>query len=249
MNRFLALLFLGMLQFPAFSQKLRVAVAANLQYVIKDLQADFKKRTGIETEIIVGSSGKISTQIKNGAPYDVFLSADNTFPQQLFDAGLTLQQPAVYARGSLVICSRSDVDIKNWQKLISKGVTGKICIANPALAPYGVAARQALTHLDLWAAIQDKLVRGESIAQVNTYLMQGFVTLAFTNESFLFENNNRTKLKWDRIPANLYQPIDQSMVVLKRGTAAKYTGALKFYRYILSEPARQIFKRNGYSVP
>src|SRR5579872_4955029 len=102
----------------SFAQNLKVAVAANLQGVIKVLGKDFKEKTGIEIEPIVGSSGNLSTQIKNGAPYDVFLSADMTFPENLYKEGFSTKAPEVYAYGSLVICSTSDIGFENWERVL-----------------------------------------------------------------------------------------------------------------------------------
>src|SRR5579863_4915433 len=154
----------------SFAQTLKVAVAANLQGVIKVLGKDFKDNTGIEIEPIVGSSGNLTTQIKNGAPYDVFLSADMTFPENLYKEGFSTKAPEVYAYGSLVICSTSDIGFENWERVLMSGRIKKIAIANPAIAPYGKAAEEALKQKGIWNDIQSKMVQGESIAQVNTYI-------------------------------------------------------------------------------
>src|SRR5579864_1482784 len=98
------------------AQSLKVAVAANLQGVIKVLQKDFKQKTGIDIEPIVGSSGNLSAQIKNGAPFDVFLSADMSFPENLYKEGFSTKEPEVYAYGSLVICSKQDIGFENWER-------------------------------------------------------------------------------------------------------------------------------------
>src|ERR1700748_3774559 len=101
---------------PLFAQALKVAAAANLQSVIMVLQKDFKQRTGIEIEPIIGSSGNLVAQMKNGAPFDVFLSADMNFPKKLSDDGLTAGGPVVYALGSLIICSAQDIGFENWER-------------------------------------------------------------------------------------------------------------------------------------
>src|SRR5471030_2047748 len=130
---------------PTFAQSLKVAVAANLQSVIKVLGQDFKQKTGIGIEPIVGSSGNLTTQIKNGAPYDLFLSADMTFPEALFKEGFSAKKPVVYAQGSLIICSNQDIGFENWERLLMTERIKKIAIANPAIAPYGKAAEETLT--------------------------------------------------------------------------------------------------------
>src|SRR3569833_464243 len=123
----------------SFAQKLKVAVAANLQGVIKVLGKDFKEKTGIGIEPIVGSSGNLAVQIKNGAPFDVFLSADMSFPEGLYKEGLSTKAPEVYAYGSLVICSTQDIGFENWERELMSARVKKIAIANPAIAPYGKA--------------------------------------------------------------------------------------------------------------
>lgn len=131
------------------AQPLRIAVAANAQGLIKKLQADFKKRTGLETEAIIGASGKLTTQIKNGAPFDVFLSADTELPEQLYTAGFGIKKPVVYALGSLIVFGSNKLDLNNWQSILNTDQVKKIAIANPKTAPYGRAAIEALTFYKL----------------------------------------------------------------------------------------------------
>src|ERR1700753_543507 len=119
-----------------FAQTLKVAAAANLQSVIQVLQKDFKQKTGIEIEPIVGSSGNLVAQMHNGAPFDVFLSADMSFPKKLYDDGLSVNAPVVYAFGCLVICSTQDLGFENWERILLTPRIKKIAIANPAIAPY-----------------------------------------------------------------------------------------------------------------
>ena len=238
-----------LLQYTAFAQPLRIAVAANAQAVIKLLQADFKKRTGISTEAIVGASGKLSTQIENGAPFDVFLSADMEFPQQLYKKGLTLNKPKVYAQGILIVCSSNGNVAANWQRLISSGGAGKIAIANPKTAPYGKAAEEALAYYDLTARAKPNLVYGESISQVNTYITTGVVGVGFTTEAFLYERESGDAFKWMRVDPKSYDKIEQGMVVLNHAKKANAKGAMKFADYMSSAPAKGILKQNGYTIP
>jgi molybdate transport system substrate-binding protein len=245
--RFLFLLLV--LSLAAQAQPLRVAVAANAQFVMKALQADFKKKTGIETEVIAGSSGKLMAQIKNGAPYDVFLSADMDFPKILYKEGFGINKPKVYALGSLIVCGTSDLDVKNWKKLVAGTNTNKIAIANPALAPYGKAAEQSLRHYRLWDKIKSKMVLGENISQVNTYISTGVVSLGFTTEAFVYENPEGAKLKWAKIDPRVYDEIEQGMLILAYAKKGSYDKALKFFSYLQSPAARQLFKKNGYRIP
>lgn len=230
-----------------FAQTIKVAVAANLQSVIKVLGDDFKKRSGIGIEPIVGSSGKLVAQIINDAPYDVFLSADIEFPQKLSDAGLTEQAPVVYALGSLIICTTQNINLKNWAKLVIADQVGKIAIANATIAPYGRAAEETLTKLNLLDKVKPKLVYGESISQVNTYITTGVASVGFTTQSLVMNPANTTKLNWQRIDPKTYAPIQQGMVLLKKATDK--ANAEKFYRYMLSAPAKSILKKYGYIIP
>jgi len=242
-----SLLFLFNIVFSQ-AQPLRIAVAASGQAVIKLLRADFKKRHGIETDIIIGSSGKLYAQIKNGAPYHVFLSADTELPDALFREGFGLTVPKVYAFGSLIICCNS-VDLNNWKQLITSNKVAKVAIANPSLAPYGKAAEQVLKHYSLLDKIKTKLVYGESIAQVNTYIRTGVVDLSFTSESFLYEGPTAGKIRWVRADSKLYTPLAQSMLVLKAAEKDDYKKALLFFKYLQSPAAKLILNKNGYRAP
>jgi len=231
---------------PAFAQSLRVAVAANLQPVIKVLQKDFQNKTGIVIEPITGSSGNLTAQIKNGAPYDLFLSADMAFPEALFKGGFSAKKPVVYAQGSLIICSSQNIGFNNWERLLLTDRIRKIAIANPAIAPYGKAAEEALEKRGILDNIKQKLVTGESISQVNTYITTGVAELGFTTLALVKDPASKSTLYWEVIDPKLYAPIEQGMVILKH--AAGNAAAEKFYQYILSRDAKAIFERYGYKV-
>ncbi len=228
----------------AFSQNPKVAVAANLQTVIKVLQKDFKQKTSIEIEPIVGSSGSLAAQIRNGAPYDLFLSADMAFPEGLYREGLSLKKPVVYARGSLIICSNQDIGFENWERVLMTARIKKIAIANPGIAPYGKAAEEALRKKGILDEVKSKIVFGESISQVNTYIITGVTDVGFTTRAML--KDAKTKLYWLAIDPKIYSPIEQGMIVLKR--AAENSAAEKFYQYLLTPAAKAIFKEYGYGV-
>ena len=231
-----------------YAQTLRIAVAANAQFVIKTLQADFKQKTGIVTEVVIGSSGKLTAQIKNGAPYDFFLSADMEFPENLFKSGQGLTKPKEYAAGSLIVCSTSQ-NVKNWKSLVASNTIHKIAIGNPSLAPYGLAAEQALKHDQLWEKVKSKLVFAESISQVNIYLTTGNVALGFTSESLIYEYKGKNKLNWFRIDPSTYDRIRQGMIVLSYAKKGNFAKAMKFYNYLSSASAQKILQNNGYQVP
>jgi len=226
------------------AQTVTVAIAANLQPVMKDLKADFKTRTGVSIDVISGASGNLSTQIRHGAPFDVFLSADKDFPQTLQQDGFTLKPSVVYAQGILIICSTQNLDLTHWAPLIQGNTIQKIAIGNPAIAPYGKAAQQALTKAGVYAQVKDKIVFGESITQVNTYITTGVVQAGFTTLSLIKDDAQKPQLHYKLINEKTYAPIEQAMVLLKHAKAN--TAAEKFYQYILSPAAKTIFKAYGY---
>lgn len=229
---------------PAFAQNLKVAVAANLQSVINVLGQDFKQKTGIQIEPIVGSSGNLTTQIRNGAPYDLFLSADMNFPETLFKEGFSSNKPAVYAQGSLIICSSQDIGFENWERVLMTERIKKIALANPAIAPYGKAAQETLKDKGILNNITSKIVYGESISQVNTYITTGVAEVGFTTQALVKDPANKTKLYWKVIDPKTYSPIEQGMILIKRANANP--DAERFYQYILSPAAKAIFEEFGY---
>ena len=239
-------LFFLLSSITSFSQELKVAVAANLQGVIKVLGKDFKQKTGIDIQPIVGSSGNLSTQIKNGAPFDLFLSADMGFPESLAKEGFSTKEPAIYAYGSLIICSSQNIGFENWERLLLTRRIKKIAIANPAIAPYGKAAQESLKLKGVLDDIQSKLVTGESISQVNTYITTGTVDVGFTTRALVKDAEGKTTIYWKEIDPKSYTPIKQGMIILKQ--SKEVANAEKFYEYMLSPAAKKILKEYGYGV-
>ena len=231
---------------PVFAQNIKVAVAANLQAVIRALGQDFKQKTGITIEPIVGASGNLTTQVVNGAPFDVFLSADMEFPEKLFKQGFSTKAPIVYAQGSLIICSSQDIGFENWERVLLTERIKKIAIANPAIAPYGKAADEVLKQKGILDDIKNKIVTGESISQVNTYITTGVADVGFTTQALVKDPASKTKLYWKEIDPKIYSPIEQGMVLLKHGESN--AAAAKFYEYIMGSAAKAIFKEYGYHV-
>jgi molybdate transport system substrate-binding protein len=153
----------------------------------------------------------------------------------------------VYALGRLIICSSSNINLKHWDKLITGDQVNKIAIANAAIAPYGRAAEESLQKLALSGKVKPKLVYGESISQVNTYITTGVTSVGFTSLSLVKDPANTTKLYWQLVAPKLYAPIEQGMVLLKK--SANKEGAKKFYTYMSSSSAKNILKKYGYIIP
>ncbi len=240
-----SLLFLFLLFCTGSSaQTLRVAVAANAQFVSQKLKEAFKRETGIEADLTVSSSGKLTAQIEQGAPFDVFMSADMKYPQELAAKGLTVDSPKVYAYGTLVIWSLQKRDLAKGLSVVKNDDIKKIAIANPKLAPYGEATIAALTKENLLQQTQPKIVYGESISQVNQYLLSGAVDIAFTAKSVVMDSTSANKGNWVEVKRNLYQPIAQGVVIIKG--AANQAAAQKWYQFLFSKRGKAILLQYGY---
>jgi len=226
---------------------LRIAVASNFSPILESLLVEFTEQTKIETQLISSATGILYQQIKHGAPFDVFLSADNVRPKKLADDKLILTgslQP--YAYGQLALWSakpanRLSLDFLQTAK-ISKNSSflNRLAIANPNIAPYGKAAKQVLTRLGLWESYQNKLIIGLNINQTFQQVRSQAVNAGIVAYSQLMINN----LKGFLIPQDYYPPIKQSMVILKN--SKQQANALIFSQYLLSQKTQQRIKTFGY---
>lgn len=229
------------------AQPLRVAVAANAQFVMEPLRIAFQKKTGIAVDAIVNSSGKLTTQIQQGAPYDVFLSADMAYPQTLFKAGLTVAAPVAYAYGSLVLWTLGNWPLNADLTLLTSSAVRHVAIANPATAPYGEAALSFLKRTKRLDQVKAKLVYGESIAQVNQYVLTGAAEVGFTAKSVVLDPTLTKRGHWIDLPATGYAPIAQGVVILKRTGQPK--PSRQFVQFLRSPEARRILQQFGYRAP
>lgn len=229
------------------AQPLRIAVAANAQFVMDKLRVAFERQSGQRVETIVSSSGKLTTQIQQGAPYDVFLSADMTYPNTLHKQQLTLAAPTIYAYGSLVLWTLRDLPLTADLSVLLNPAVRHIAVANPATAPYGSAAIALLTSRQLNARVQPRLVFGESIAQVNQYILSGAAEVGFTAKSVVLDPSLSGRGHWIDLPATAYPPIAQGVVILRRTTQPK--AARQFVAFLRSPAARRILQQFGYRSP
>ena len=231
-----------------FGQTIRMAVSANAQFVAQALKESFEKQHPGKLELVVGSSGKLTAQIEQGAPYAVFLSADMGYPQELYKKGFSVASPRVYAYGKLVLWTLKDLAIKEGLKIVQQPAVKTIAIGNPAVAPYGVAAMEAMKKVGVYDKIKNKIVYGESIAQVNQYLLTGAADLVFTAKSVVEDPAMKNKGQWIEVNDSLYQPIEQGVVVLKQAQGDGLEYAQDFYHFLFSAPAKAIFTAYGYRV-
>ena len=228
---------------------LTIAIAANVRFAFKDLQAAFTRETGIEIHPVFGSSGKLAAQVRNGAPFDMFLAADMRYPQILYKEGLASAEPIVYGYGALVVWTVTDLELTPELKELADPKVGKIAIANPKLAPYGRAALEALRHYQMVDAVEAKLVFGENVSQVSQFIYSRNVDAGFTAKSVVLSPEMRGMGNWIEVPKDSYQLIAQGMVILKHGKENAPADCTRFLHFLTSAPARKILANFGYSLP
>lgn len=245
--------FILTLLFVAYATSLRaegamVAVAANFSAPMQQIAALFQKETGHQIKLSFGASGGIYAQIKNGAPFDLFLSADQLTPQKLEAEGLGVPNSRfTYATGQLVLWSKQEglVDAKG-HVLQNKSIQ-RIALANPKLAPYGAAAMETMTNLGLLKELQSKLVQGDNIAQTYQFVSTQNAQIGFVALSQVFANGKITSGSAWIVPGNLHQPIQQDVILLRKGQDNKAATALLLY--LKGEQAKKIMKSFGYLSP
>lgn len=229
--------------------EISVAVAANLSDAIEVLKAEFAKtHPHIKVTTILGASGKFATQIKSGAPFDLFLSADMKFPETLYAEKFAVTQPVVYASGALAMVSTRGLDLSKGMLVLHDARVEKIAIANPATAPYGTASVEAFKQANVLDKVEAKLVYGESIAQALQFSLTA-ADVGFINASAFYSDKMKAYKEgkeWVMVDPKLYTPIAQGIVLLKQ--AQSNAEAKAFYDFVLSPEAKAIFKANGYLV-
>jgi len=239
-----SLLAIGLSAPPVRAEQASVAVAANFTEPAKEIAAAFKAKTGDEVVLSFGASGAFYTQITQDAPFLILLSADDERPKKLIDDGLAVASSRfTYAIGKLVLWSRSAGVVKRADTLKS-GSFSKISIANPAAAPYGGAAIEAMKALGVYDSLTPKIVQGNSIAQAFQFIDTGNAELGFVALSQLAGNN--TGSRW-MVPQELYSPIRQDAVLLKKGAAN--TAATGFMTFMKGPDAIAIIQKYGYVLP
>ncbi len=242
-------LFIGVLlgAAPAAAQDVRIAAAADLQVALPELAARFERVTGFTVQTIFGSSGNFATQIQNGAPYDVFLSADIEYPRHLVELGLgTRDALAAYARGRLVLWSRNDskVDVKRGLKGLTVEAVRRIAIANPAHAPYGRAAVAALRHEGIYERVRPRLVLGENISQTAQFAESGNADVGIIALSLALGPALRAAGHYVEIPATFHPPIEQAALWLKQ--ASNPAAARQFVQFLQQPASRDYLRTMGF---
>lgn len=232
-----------------FAGEINIAVAANVSYAIDELKAEFAKtHPNTKVQVTLGSSGKLTAQIKNGAPFGLFMSANMKYPNALYEDNIATTKPVVYAQGALAYLSSQKHDFSKGIKLLESKNIEKIAIANPKTAPYGKAAIEAMKNAKVLDNVQSKFVYAESISQTVTYAITA-ADIGFIAKSSLYSpkmKQYKKDINWVDVDSALYTPIRQGIVLLKTSNNASEYKA--FYDFILSNSAKDIFKKYGYIV-
>ncbi|MGX4769200.1 molybdate ABC transporter substrate-binding protein [Bradyrhizobium guangdongense] len=218
-----------------------IAVAANFTDAAKEIAAAFKQKTGHEAVLSFGASGQFYTQITQGAPFQVFLSADDSRPKKLVEDGLAIADSRfTYAIGKLVLWSKSP-GIVTGEETLKNASFAKLSICNPAAAPYGLAAVETMKSLNLYDSLRPKLVEGATITQAYQFVETGNAELGFVALSQL--TGSEAGSRWV-VPQRLYNPIRQDAVLLKTGAGNDAAGA--FIAFLRGPEARAIIEKYGY---
>jgi len=227
------------------ADEIRVAAASNFRDAMSALAYQFEQATEHEVTLIFGSSGKQFAQIRNGAPFDAFFSADSTRPELLEREGLTVPGSRfTYALGKLVLWSPQADYVDPGGNILKSGDFRHLAIANPALAPYGEAAREALEAMGLWNQLGSRLVRGENMGQAFQFVFSGNAELGLVAWSQLMRNDAAIEGSYWLVPARYYNPIEQQAVLLRDTLAARM-----FMSFIRSDESARIIRAQGYDLP
>lgn len=228
-----------------------VAAASDLQFALPEVAAAFTAETGRKVELAFGSSGNFLRQIRQGAPFQIFFSADEAYVEELVGAGLTVNAGDLYAVGRIVIVvpegSRllADGTLQDLSTALEDGRVQRFAIANPDHAPYGRRAEEALRHAGLWAALEDKLVLGENVSQAAQFATSGSADGGIIAYSLALSPDVSRLAHYALIPDDWHDPLRQRMVLLKGADET----ARMFYEFMMSEPARTILNRYGFALP
>ncbi|MCX7238349.1 molybdate ABC transporter substrate-binding protein [Polynucleobacter sp.] len=232
-----------------FAQVATIAVAANMKDAFAEIAAEFKSTGKPEMRVVYGSSGNFAAQIMNGAPFSLFIAADEQFPLELFKNGKTVDDGSVYAIGKLVIITKtsSGIYLSDSKSDIAKAISkaNKVAIAKPEIAPYGRAAVQYLKAEGLWDLAKDKLVYADNIGSATTYVASGAADLGFTAFSLAKSPELLRQTSYVAVDTKMYEPIKQRMVLIKGAPQE----AQDLYRFMQGPKAKSILQKYGYSTP
>ena len=255
-----ALLAVGFISQLCIAQEITVAAAADLQFAMQDVAARFQKQTGKTVKLIYGSSGNFFQQIQNGAPFDMFFSANLDYPKKLEAAGLVAPGSFYqYAKGKIVIWVRNDskLDLSSGMQVLLNPSIKKIAVANPQHAPYGQAAVAAMQKENIYEKVKDKFVLGENISQTASFVVSGSADAGIVALSLALSPNMKDKGRYAEIPSADYPPIEQACVIIesskndssKNDSSKNKETARQFLSFIRTAAIADVLRSYGFDVP
>lgn len=234
----------------AVAEEITIAAAADLNFAFREIVAEYEKTTGNHVRLSLGSSGNFYAQIQNGAPFDLFFSADIAYPRKLEEAGLTVPGSLYqYAVGRIVMWAGKDspIDLSKGLEILRGPTIKKIAIANPKHAPYGRAAVAAMEYFKVYDQVKDKLILGENISQAAQFIESGACDIGIIALSLAVAPAMKSKGVYWEVPAEAHPPLDQGAVILK--SSKQQESAKQFLAFIKGERGQEIMKRYGFTVP
>ncbi|AZV45886.1 molybdate ABC transporter substrate-binding protein [Nautilia sp. PV-1] len=223
----------------SFASEIYVAAAANTTYAMPEIIKKFnQKYPDVKVNVILASSGKLTAQIMHGAEYDVFMAANMKYPEFLYKKGIAKSKPKIYAKGAIALFSVKNIKLDNFKKALLNAKS--IAIANPKTAPYGRAAVEAMKNAGIYGNVKNRLIFAETVSAVIPYTVNS-ADIGIVAKSSLFSPKMKKYKNFADVPKSLYKPINQGIIMLnnKKGT-------VKFYNFIFSDDAKEVFKKYGY---
>jgi molybdate transport system substrate-binding protein len=247
MKRILIITFVIVVSINLYAQKVRIAAAGNLRYVLDDIKISYaEKHPDVKVDVILGASGALLQQILNGAQFDFYMAADKTFPDKLKEQGAAAGDVKTYAFGKLALWS-SVVDVSKGIDIVEDSSVVRIAVAKPDVAPYGERAVQCLQYYGLFDKVKDKIVYADNIAQAAQYASTGNAEVGFLALALVLAPDMKDKGKYFLLDTKSYKPVEQACVLVK--TWERNSEASKFMDYVLSDAAKSIFEKYGFILP
>ena len=234
----------------AVAEEITIAAASDLNFAFREIVAEYEKTTGNHVRLSLGSSGNFFAQIQNGAPFDIYFSADIAYPRKLEEAGLTVPGSLYqYAVGRIVIWTghESRIDVTKGFESLREPTVKKIAIANPKHAPYGRAAVAAMEYFKLYDQVKDKLILGENISQAAQFIESGACDIGIIALSLAIAPAMKSKGRYWEVPAEAHPALDQGAVILK--SSKQQESARQFLEFIKGPQSQEIMKRYGFVIP
>jgi molybdate transport system substrate-binding protein len=234
----------------AVAEVITIGAASDLNFAFREIATEYEKTSGNRVRLTLGSSGNFYAQIQNGAPFDLYFSADIAYPRKLEEAGLTVPGSLYqYAIGRIVLWAGKDshLDLSRGLEILRESAIRKIAIANPKHAPYGRAAVAAMEHFKVYDQVKDKLILGENISQAAQFIESGACDIGIIALSLAVAPAMKSKGTYWEVPAEAHPPLEQGAVILK--SSKQQESAKQFLAFIKGERGQEIMKRYGFTVP